>query len=331
MGAIADDRPRSQRPPHTPTGASLIVLICLGVTAGGILVLQLVRRDLNPLHDVMSHYANGPDGPLMSVVFYAFGVSAIAMGIRLRSGIDRRGVTRPVPWLLVLAGPAAVGLAGLLLVLGFRHRLPDPVAVHWGADGAYGFASPDRALLLVWTGPVAGAAFGALALAVYRADGALRRHAAGLAVGLATFVTAVLVGSLWQQRGLADATAARDPDLVLVVALLLALALGAGAATLAPADRPGAAVATGPVPRDAPRVPLGPDERVAWSAWATASPAVLTVLAIALVPLATLAAAGIAPLFLLLVLLLVLALVTATMSARVWVDQRGLTVRSPLG
>lgn len=236
-----------------------------------------------------------------------------------------------VPWLLVLGGPAAVGLAGLLLLLGFRDQLPDPVAVHWGADGADGFASPDRALLLVWTGPVAGAAFGALTLAVYRADQALRRHAASLATGFATFVTAVVVGSLWQQRGLADATAAQDPDLVLVVALLLTLAFGVGAAALAPGDRPGAAVATGPVPAASPRVPLGPDERVAWSAWTAASPAVLTVLAVALLPLAALAAAGIAPLFLLLVLLLVLVLTTATMSARVWVDQRGLTVRSPLG
>ena len=115
MGAIADDRPRSDRPPHKPTGASLIVLICLGVTAGGIVVLHFVRRDLNPLHDVMSHYANGPDGPLMSIVFYAFGVSAVAMGVRLRSGIDRRGVTRPVPWLLVLAGSSLL-VAGVFEV-----------------------------------------------------------------------------------------------------------------------------------------------------------------------------------------------------------------------
>ena len=65
------------------------MLICLGVTAGGILFLHLVRRDLNPLHDVMSHYANGPDGPLMSIVFHAFGVSAIAMGVRrARASID---------------------------------------------------------------------------------------------------------------------------------------------------------------------------------------------------------------------------------------------------
>ena len=63
----------------------------------------------------MSHYANGPDGPLMSIVFYAFGVSAIVMGVRLRSGIDRQGVTRPVPWLLVLAGSSLL-VAGVFEV-----------------------------------------------------------------------------------------------------------------------------------------------------------------------------------------------------------------------
>ncbi len=115
MGSIADERPPSPRPPHRPTGASLIVLICLGVTAGGILLLHLLRRDIDPLRDVMSHYANGPDGPLMSVVFYAFGVSAIAMGVRLRSGIDRRGVTRPVPWLLIVAGSSLL-VAGVFEV-----------------------------------------------------------------------------------------------------------------------------------------------------------------------------------------------------------------------
>jgi Protein of unknown function (DUF998) len=115
MAGIARNRPPSSRRPHKPTGASLIVLICLGVCVGGILVLHLVRRDLNPLHDVMSHYANGPNGPLMSIVFYAFGASAIAMGVRLRSGLDRRGMTRPVPWLLVLAGSSLL-VAGVFEV-----------------------------------------------------------------------------------------------------------------------------------------------------------------------------------------------------------------------
>ena len=64
---------RPTRPEHRATGASLIAVICIGVTFVGIMVLHAVRSDVDPLHDVMSHYANGSRGPVMSVVFYAFG------------------------------------------------------------------------------------------------------------------------------------------------------------------------------------------------------------------------------------------------------------------
>ena len=40
----------------------------------------------------------------MSVVFYAFGVTAVALGIRLRTAIERHGITRAVPALMVCAG-----------------------------------------------------------------------------------------------------------------------------------------------------------------------------------------------------------------------------------
>jgi hypothetical protein len=95
---------RPARPEHRATGASLIAVICIGVTFVGIMVLHAVRSDVDPLHDVMSHYANGSRGPLMSVVFYAFGLSAIALGIRLRGAIERHSITRAFPVLMVLAG-----------------------------------------------------------------------------------------------------------------------------------------------------------------------------------------------------------------------------------
>ena len=68
----------------------------------------------------MSHYANGSHGPVMSVVFYAFGVSALALGFRLRTAIDRRGVTRLVPVLL--------GLAGLSLIAAGVFEVDRPLA-----------------------------------------------------------------------------------------------------------------------------------------------------------------------------------------------------------
>ena len=74
-----------------------------------------MRSDLDPIRDVMSHYANGSRGPIMSVVFYAFGASALALGFRLRTAIDHPGVTRPFPLLMALAGVALI-LAGVFEV-----------------------------------------------------------------------------------------------------------------------------------------------------------------------------------------------------------------------
>ena len=96
------------RPVHRATGASLVAVICVAVTFCGIMVMHAVRSDVDPLHDVMSHYANGSRGPVMSIVFYAFGVSALALGFRLRTAIDRRGVTRAFPVLLGLAGVSLI-------------------------------------------------------------------------------------------------------------------------------------------------------------------------------------------------------------------------------
>ena len=81
----ANPPPPRARPPHKPTGASLVVIIAVAAAFSGVMILHLVRADLNPLRDVMSHYANGSRGWVMSVVFYAFGVSALALGVRMRT------------------------------------------------------------------------------------------------------------------------------------------------------------------------------------------------------------------------------------------------------
>ena len=233
--------------------------------------------------------------------------------------------------LLVAGVPLAVGAAGLLALLLIRADLPDPVATHWGRGGPDGFTARDRVPPLALLGPGLGVLVGGLIAALARGERAGRRVAAGTAAGVAAFVTLVLVGSLWRQRGLADAATAPDVDGVLVVALVVALLVAAAAAALVPADPPGRAIATGPVPSAAPRLPLAPGERVAWSAWTAAPAGVLGILALALVPTLVLAAVGIAPAFLLLVAGLVVLLAAATLAVRVWVDERGLTVRSPLG
>jgi len=96
------------RPEHRPTGASLIAVIGIATAFVGVTIMHAVRADVDPLKTVMSHYANGSNGSVMSVVFYAFGATALALGFRLRSAIDRSGVTRAFPVLLWLAGTGLI-------------------------------------------------------------------------------------------------------------------------------------------------------------------------------------------------------------------------------
>jgi hypothetical protein len=231
--------------------------------------------------------------------------------------------------LIVVGTPVAVGILGVAVLLAIRSSLPDPVATHWDNSGPDGFTARSWAVLPVLVGAVFGLFLGGLTGWYGRREPAARRLAAGLAAGTSVFVTAIAVGSLWEQRGLADAADAPGIGGVLVVALLAGLLAGAAAALAVPGDPAGTATATGPVA--GARLPLAPGEQAVWSAWAGAPPAVVAVSAVALVPIAVLVALGTAPAFLLLVLVLVLALLGATLSARVWVDRRGLTVRSPFG
>ncbi len=102
-----DGRP-PPRPEHRATGASLVAVIGVAVAFVGVMVMHAVRSDVDPIRDVMSHYANGSRGPVMSVVFYAFGAVALALALRLRFAIDHHGVRRGFPVLLALAGVALI-------------------------------------------------------------------------------------------------------------------------------------------------------------------------------------------------------------------------------
>jgi di/tricarboxylate transporter len=93
-------------------------LVCFGA----VMLLHIMRGDIDPLRQVMSEYANGSNGPIMTVVFYAFGLSSVALAFRLRGAIPRRGVPRPIPLLLALAGVGLIA-AGVFEVE--RPLVPD--------------------------------------------------------------------------------------------------------------------------------------------------------------------------------------------------------------
>lgn len=95
---------RLRRLVQPPYGASLIAVMSAIACVGGVVVVHAVRPDLDPMRHVLSEYANGSLGVVMTAVFYAAGVACVALGLRLRTALVWHGVAAAVPWLLVLAG-----------------------------------------------------------------------------------------------------------------------------------------------------------------------------------------------------------------------------------
>ena len=89
------------RPAHRPTGASLVAVVGVAVAFVGVMVMHAVRSDVDPLRDVMSHYANGSRRPGDERRLLRASASPRSrLGIRLRTAIDQHGVTRAFPVLL---------------------------------------------------------------------------------------------------------------------------------------------------------------------------------------------------------------------------------------
>ncbi|MCZ2840028.1 DUF1648 domain-containing protein [Modestobacter sp. VKM Ac-2985] len=231
-----------------------------------------------------------------------------------------------------VALPLAVWAAGAALVAAWRPELPTPVAVHWGPGGdADGFADPLRTVLLTGVVPVLGSLVTGLVLRARRFAAQERRLVAGSATGISVFCVGLAVGSIAGQRGLADPAAAPSPTLAALVAGLLAVLGGVAAARLLPAPPRGAARASSAPPETAPRLPVAEGERAVWSRRATMGSPALAALGVGGLVLGGLVLVGTAPAPLLLAPAVMLGVGLLFGSVRVWVDERGLTVRSPLG
>ncbi|KQR10957.1 DUF1648 domain-containing protein [Cellulomonas sp. Leaf334] len=234
---------------------------------------------------------------------------------------------RSVSTVLTLVVPLALAAVPLVVARAWEAELPDPVAVHFSADGPDGFSSLAGA---VWPAFAIGAvvAVSAWALAFFWGRTAqVRRVAAGSALGLTAFVSAVVVGTLELQRGLTDAADMGGVGLVLALAFAIGIAAAALGAWAVPPDahQP----ATDPVPATAALLDLGPGEAATWVTHAESRTALVVggavvVLQVALALLLTLP-------FLLLPAVVVAAIVLSSTWFTVTVDRRGLTVRSALG
>ncbi len=230
---------------------------------------------------------------------------------------------------VVVGGPVLVSLVALGVALAIREDLPDPVATHWGIDGPDGFVPRDQAVYLALLGlPIGLLVGGLIALLVGRPPG-FRRLGGGLGVGTTAFVDLVVVGSLWVQRGLADAHEATGLGVVALLAIAGSVALGLLAAWLTPGSLP--APARSPIPEDAPRLPLAEGEVGVWSQWVVAGWWVAVVAALAVGPVLVLALAGVIPVGFVLVGFAALLIVGSMAVFRVTVGRRGVVVSAGIG
>jgi hypothetical protein len=228
---------------------------------------------------------------------------------------------------VTLVGLVILAVAGVL-AWSWRAELPDPVATHWGRGGTpNGFAPLSRAIAVpLGAGVVLVLAFGALTWAIGHSS-VNRRLGAAITAWVSVFMSIVLLGSLWGQRGLSDAHNAHDVNGVLLVTFAGAAVAAVVAAVAVPGDprQP----TTHAVDASAPRATLIAGQRTTWAGHAS-SHAVLAI-SVPLTVLLLALAVYIRVWTILLVDVLVLGLLLSMASFVVRVDQAGVAIRSTLG
>jgi hypothetical protein len=247
----------------------------------------------------------------------------------------RASLRRPVLVLLVLFGiPLALAAAAVAVVLAWAPELPDPLAIHWGADGADGYSSLGGFIALI-AATLVGIALllGLIGVAAIRAGQPMRalRILAALQLATAGLLAVGMTASAAIQRGLSDAADADGAGLGrgMLVAAACAIALGAVGALALP--RQHRTTPAGVSAEPAPALHLGAEERAVWTGRAAMETGVLAAIlltlgAVALLPVlvgvegwASLGGVGVA------------LLILPFLFWRVRVDRRGLTTRSALG
>ncbi|MBZ2196157.1 DUF1648 domain-containing protein [Occultella gossypii] len=226
--------------------------------------------------------------------------------------------------------PALLLGSACALVLAWRDRLPDPVAVHWGVSGVDrtgSFAELVAPMLILGLATLAVTA--TLSVVTGR-SGLTRRMTVGLSAGMAAMYAVMFAGMCWVQLDVPTAEQAGDPGFVIALSLLALAGVGVVAGALAGSDPPQAA--TGDVAADAARLALGPTETAVWiRTVTTARPWLLWTLVVVVLAGSAVLGALTGQWWLIPVLAATAALVAATASWTVRVDARGLSARGVYG
>lgn len=221
--------------------------------------------------------------------------------------------------------PLALTAVAAWLLWSWRGDLPDPVARHWGSDGADGFSSLTTIVIMTVVIGVVLTGTGAV-LAIVSNNRWTARIAIGTAAATTALTVAILVVSVAGQRGLADAAEATLHGGWALAAVAVGMLVGVACAALVPTWATAVPDDEG---TDVDAAPLGPAEQVAWSrSVGLSTPGVVIVVVSALVVavIAVVTAQG----WLTLIPVAIVAMFLTMATARVAVDRRGVTVRGPL-
>jgi hypothetical protein len=107
VGGLTDHR--ASRTDRRTYLAATISLVGVGTFMVGVLLLHLLKRDLNPAQHLISEYALGSFGWIQTMDFLAVGIGTIALALALRRAVKNPG--RIAPILIGLWGVAALLVA----------------------------------------------------------------------------------------------------------------------------------------------------------------------------------------------------------------------------
>lgn len=237
---------------------------------------------------------------------------------------------------LVVGGvvPVLIAAIATVLMISWIPQLPDPVAIHWSGSGPDGYGSVWMSVLLPLGIVLTFSLFAVLTAWKPTVNSLLtssQKVVLVTSIWMSVLLSVGIGGSVFIQRGLADASQANDIGWHLVAGALGGLLVAAPAWFLLPAADRNPHTATNPEP-----ITVQATERVSWSRAVLIAPAALAIALAAMVAamVAVIATATMAPggvWFAVSALVLVAVLLLGTGSWRVSADRRGLAVRSSLG
>lgn len=170
---------------------------------------------------------------------------------------------RPLTAILTVVVPLLFAAGAVIWVFSFAGELPDPVAVHWGANGRPdGFGTWQSAIGIMSLVAVLMCALAAvIGIGLGRAA-ATRRLSVFLGLWSGIALPWFIAGTLHLQRGLADAHQAPDVNQPLWISFVVAALIAGAGAALVPGDARMPALDA--VPADAVRLRLEDTEVASW-------------------------------------------------------------------